>query len=157
MTVRWFNMSRERRKKMEAKNMSKKLRMSKYTDGNVFVVLARTIECMKLWANTGDKTWMKVGVMAGWSMATISNLKTKASEIASGNLDDINWLRNNERDINLMMAFAKEHKVRKYGWRNNWEIGVGKNMEKAEYGAFRWFTSTDLREHPIWRTLDNNE
>lgn len=130
----------------------KKIRMSKYTDGNVFVVLARTIECMKLWANTGDKTWMKVGVMAGWSMETITKLKTKASEIASGNLDDINWLRYNERDINLMMAFAKEHTKRSYGWRASTEISVGKNMEKAEYGAFRWFTSADLREHPVWRT-----
>tara|TARA_R110001592_G_C13018871_1_gene737376 strand:+ start:312 stop:743 length:432 start_codon:yes stop_codon:yes gene_type:complete len=143
---------------MEAKNMQdNKIRMSKYTDGNVFVVLSRTIECMKLWANTGDKTWMKVGVMAGWSMETITNLKTKASEIASGNLDDINWLRHNERDINLMMAFAKEHTKRSYGWRANTEISVGKNMEKAEYGAFRWFTSADLRQHPVWRTVEEQD
>ena len=136
---------------------NRSIRMSKYTDGGVYTVLARLIQTMALWARTEDKVWQKVAVMANWKMDKISELKTKAAEIAQGNLTDIRWLQQNDKHINLMMALAKENTTTSYGWRRNKQITIGKNLEKAEYGAFRWFTSEDLRAHPTWDSVRNQE
>lgn len=136
---------------------NEKIRMSKYTDGGVYTVLARLIQTMALWARTEDKVWQKVAVMANWKMDKISELKTKAAEIGKGNLTDMHWLQTNDKHINLMMALAKENVSTSYGWRRNKTITIGKNLEKAEYGAFRWFTSEDLRAHPTWDSVRNQE
>lgn len=136
---------------------NQKIRMSKYTDGGVYTVLARLIQTMALWAKTEDKVWQKVAVMANWKMDKISELKTKAAEIGQGNLTDMHWLQSNDKHINLMMALAKENVSTSYGWRRNKTITIGKNLEKAEYGAFRWFTSEDLRAHPTWDSVRNQE
>jgi len=133
------------------------LRMTQYTDGNILTVLTRLIECMATMVNQTNKVWMKIGIMANWNYQKVGEMMELAQELSNGKIDDMYKIAGNITDLNLLMAFAKEHAG------NRWaRIPMNMNLDKAQYSAFRWFTSSDLPRlnwdgkwdggHPSWLT-----
>ena len=132
------------------------IRIGQYTTGNILTVLLRMVQCMNTMVNQTDKVWMKIGVMAGWSYEKVGEMKTLAGEIANNRIEDIYKIQNRINDLNLLMAFVKEHSSG-----NRWStIDINNNLDKAQYQAFRWFSSADLPQlgwsgnwnggHPAW-------
>lgn len=133
------------------------LRMTQYTDGNILTVLTRLIECMATMVNQTTKVWMKIGIMANWNYQKVGEMMELAQELSNGKIDDIYKIGQNITDLNLLMAFAQEHANGHGRWAR---IPMGMNLDKAQYSAFRWFTSSDLPSlgwndkwnggHPAW-------
>tara|TARA_R110001592_G_scaffold8865_2_gene47898 strand:+ start:638 stop:1111 length:474 start_codon:yes stop_codon:yes gene_type:complete len=135
------------------------LRMTQYTDGNILTVLTRLIECMATMVNQSNKVWMKIGLMANWNYQKVGEMMELAQELSNGKIEDMNKIRYNITDLNLLMGFAKEHANGQGRWA---DIPMSMTLDKAQYSAFRWFTSSDLPRvgwsghwnggHPAWLT-----